>query len=196
MLVAIEEVVMGFRMKSLCLVAAGSLVLACSTTTDPEEPDLRHLDYSLSEVDGSALPGLASSLPGLPIWEGEDGSILTVARGALSCSADGSAEEIYLFRLSRQGSAVWDPIWVDLSLTCETTGPGSVQFRDSRMDEVIAATIQERFDGCPVIVKDLPSLESLKAGYAPGNSGAEFPAGLEFESTLRGDFLAEECLGG
>ena len=184
------------RRKGLSRVALCGLVLSCSSTTNVEERDLRLLDYSLSEVDGEALPGPLSSLPGLVIWEGDDGSKLTVANGHLSCAADGTAEEGYLFRLARQGSAVWDPIRVNLELTCELTGPRSVRFRNRLTGEVLEGKILERFDGCPVFEKRLPSLESLRIGYAPANSGAEFPAELEFSGPPRGDFLAVECLSG
>jgi hypothetical protein len=158
--------------------------------------DLGLLDYSLSEVDGEPLPGPASSLPGLILWEGDDGSKLTVAQGALSCAANGIAEEGYLFRLSRQGSAVWDPIWVNLEVSCEITGQGSVRFRDRSTGEVRDGAILERFDGCPVIAIELPSVKSLRAGYAHAHSGAGFPVGLKFSSPLSGDFLAVECLSG
>jgi len=182
--------------KALSLVALCAFAPGCSSATDEGMRDLRLLDYSLSEVDGEALPGPLSSLPGLVIWEGGDGSKLTVAQGQLKCAADGTAEEGYLFRLSRQGSAVWHPIWVNLDLTCELTGPGSVRFRDGLTGEVLDGTILERFDGCPVIEKELPSVESLRTGYVPGSSGAEFPAGLELPGPPRGDFLAVECLAG
>jgi hypothetical protein len=182
------------RLTALSFVALCGLALACSSATDEGEQDLRLLDYSLSEVDGESLPGAASSLPGLVLWEGEDGSKLTVAQGQLSCASDGTAEESYLFRLSMQGSAVWDPVRVNLDLTCELTGPTSVRFRDRLTGEVLDGTVQERFDGCPVMVKDLPDLESLRVGYDPANSGAEFPAWLELSSLPRGDFLAVECL--
>ncbi len=148
------------RLKALSLVALYGLVLACSSTTDEGERDVRLLDYSLSEVDGEALPGSFSSLPGLVLWEGDDASKLTVAQGQFSCAADGTAEESYLFRLSRQGSASWDPIWVNLELTCELTGPGAVTVRYPLTDEGLEGTILERFDGCPVIAKELPSVES------------------------------------
>ena len=184
------------RLKVLALVALCGLVLSCSSSTDEGEKDPRLLDYSLSEVDGEALPGPVSSLPGLVLWEGDDGSKLTVAQGQLSCSADGTAEEGYLFRLSRQGSASWDPIWVNLELTCELTGLESLRFLDPLTGEGLEGTILERFDGCPVIVKELPSVESLRFGYTAANSGAEFPAELEFSGPPRGDFLAVECLGG
>ncbi len=184
------------RLKALWPVLLGSLSLSCSSATDEGERDLRLLDYSLSEVDGEVLPGPASSLPGLVLWEGDDGSKLSVAHGQLSCAENGTAEEGYLFRLSKQGSAVWDPIWVNLDLTCELTGPGSVRFRDNRTGEVLDGKILERFDGCPVIEKGLPSMESLRAGYASAESGAEFPIVLEFSDPLRGDFLAVECLSG
>jgi hypothetical protein len=184
------------RMSARSLLALCGLFLSCSSTTDQGERDLRLLDYSLSEVDGAALPGPLSSLPGLVLWEGDDGSKLTVARGQLSCANDGTAEESYLFRLSRQGSAIWDPIWVNLDLTCELTGPESLRFRDRLTGEILDGAILERFDGCPVIAKELPSLESLRAGYAPANSGAEFPAELAFSGPARGDFLAVECLSG
>lgn len=181
------------RLSLLSLLALAGLVLSCSSTTD-EEKDLRLLEYSLSEVDGEALPGPASSLPGLVLWQGGDESKLTVAQGQLSCNADGTAVESYLFRLSSQGSASWEPIWVELELTCELTGPGSVAFRDPRTGERLDGTILERFDGCPVISKELPSVESLRSGYAPANSGAEFPAELDFGGPPRGDFLSVDCL--
>jgi hypothetical protein len=184
------------QLKALSFVALCGLTSACSSTTDEGERDLRLLDYSLSEVDGEFLPGPASSLPGLMLWEGEDGSKLTVAQGELSCSANGTAEESYLFRLSIQGSSVWDPIRVNLDLTCELTGPRSVRFRNPTTGEVFEGTVMERFDGCPVMAKELPELESLKIGYDPANSGTEFPAWLEFSDSPRGDFLAVECLGG
>ena len=184
------------RLLALSLVALCGLALSCSSTTDEGERDLRLLDYSLSEVDGEALPGPVSSLPGLVIWEGNDGSKLTVAQGQLRCAVGGTAAERYLFRLSRQGSAVWDPIEVNLDVTCELTGPGSLKFRDRQTGEVLDGTILERFDGCPVIAKELPSVESLRTGYAPTNSGAEFPADLEFSGSPRGDFQAVECLSG
>ena len=184
------------RLKVLSLVVLCGLVLSCSSPTDEGERDLRLLDYSLSELDGEALPGPLSSLPGLVLWEGDDGSKLAVAQGQLSCASDGAAEEAYLFRLSRQGSASWDPIWVNLELTCELTGPGWVRFRDRLTGEDLDGTILERFDGCPVLAKELPSVESLRFGYDPANSGAEFPAELEFSGPPRGDFQAVECLGG
>lgn len=184
---------MNVRMLSLLTVCI--VLPACTSAVDLElESDLRHQDYSLSEVDGSALPGMLSSLPGLRIWEGADGSILTVARGGLSCSANGTAEEIYLFRLGHQNSAIWEPIWVNLSVRCQTIGPGSVRFRDSRTGEVLVGDLMERFDGCPVIVKNLPSLESLRAGYVGSESEAEFPASLEFSGSQRGQFIAPSCL--
>ena len=184
------------RNKILTLVALCGLVQSCSSTTDEGEKDLRLLDYSLSEVDGEALPGPISSLPGLVLWEGDDGSKLTVAQGQFSCAGDGTAEEGYLFRLSRQGSASWDAIWVNLELTCELTGPGAVRVRNPLTGEALDGTILERFDGCPVIAKELPSVESLRSGYASANSGAEFPPDLEFSSPPRGQFLAAECLSG
>jgi hypothetical protein len=130
------------------------------------------------------------------IWAGDDGSIVTVAQGQLSCSANGTAEESYLFRLSDQGSEVWDPIWVDLSLTCDATEAGAVLFQDSETGEVLDGNLMERFDGCPVIVKNLPSIESLRAGYTPANSGAEFPDDFDFSGSRTGQFLSAECLAG
>jgi len=180
---------------AVSLVALCSLALSCSSTTAGEEWDQNPLDYSLSEVDGDALPRPLSSLPGLLIWEGDDDTKLTVAKGELSCAAGGTAAERYLFRLSWKGSAIWDPIWVNLDVTCESTGPGSMRFRDGLTGEVLDGTILERFDGCPVIEKNLPSVESLRAGYAPANSGADFPAGWEFSGPARGQFVATECIG-
>jgi hypothetical protein len=184
------------RRKALILLTLPALFLSCASPTDEGNWELRSLDYSLSEVEGEALPGPLSSLPGLVLWEGDDGSTLTVASGGVSCAADGSAEERYLFRLSEQGSEVWDPIWVNLHVTCEPTGDGSVRFLDGRTGEVLDGAIMERFDGCPVIQKPLPSLESLRAGYAPANSGAAFPAELDLSGPLRGDFVESECLFG
>jgi hypothetical protein len=184
------------HLKALSFVALSSLVPACSSATDEGERDLRLLDYSLSEVDGESLPVAASSLPGLVLWEGEDGSKLTVAQGWLSCAADGTAEEGYLFRLNMPGSAVWDPIRVNLDLTCELARPRLVRFRDRVTGEVLDGTVLERVDGCPVMAKELPNLESLRGGYDAASSGAEFPAWLELSDLPRGDFLAVECLDG
>jgi hypothetical protein len=184
------------RRKALFLLALFCLCSSCASPTDEGERDLRFIDYSLSEVEGEALPGPASSLPGLVLWEGDDGSKLTVANGGVSCAADGTAEERYLFRLSRQGSEVWDPIRVSLDVTCEPAGSGTVNFTDGRTGEVLAGAIMERFDGCPVIQKPLPSMESLRAGYDAAGSGADFPAELELTGSLRGDFVKTECLFG
>lgn len=184
------------RVKTLSLVAVCCLALSCSSTTDEGQRDLTLLEYSLFEVDGAALPGPLSSLPGLVIWEGEDGSKLAVAEGQLRCAANGIAEESYLFRLSSLGSAVWDPIRVNLDLTCELTGPEALRFRDPSTGEVLDGTILARFDGCPVVSKEFPNVETLRTGFVPANSGAEFPTEMDLSDSPRGDFQAVECLGG
>lgn len=183
------------RLKTLVLAGLCCFGWSCSSTTDEGEWDLRQLDYSLDAVDGEAVPGPLSSLPGLRIWEGNDGTILTVARGELACNPDGTAEELYLFRLAEPGSAIWDPIRVKIDVTCERFGSGSVRFRNRNTGETLDGTILERFDGCSVIEKALPSLISLKAGYSSANSGARFPAGVTFSGPTKGNFLEAQCYG-
>ena len=71
-------VVMKMRLKALFLAAVCAPGLSCSSVSEVETPEARFLDYSLAFVDGHALPGPASSLPGLLLWEGGDGSMLAV----------------------------------------------------------------------------------------------------------------------
>lgn len=181
------------RLNTLLFAALCGLGLSCSSTTDEGETDLRLLEYSLAGVDGEAVPGALSSLPGLWIWKGGDGTVLTVAKGRLVCNADGTAEERYLFRLAEPGSAIWDPIWVNLDLTCEFSGPETVVFRYPFSGEHLVGTLGEGSDDCPFLFKKLPSPKSLRIGYAPKNSGAEFPAELAFSHSLLGNFEEKAC---
>jgi hypothetical protein len=181
------------RLKRLIFAALCSFGWSCSSSTDEGAGYLQLLDYALAEVDGEAIPGPLSSLPGLWLWEGIDGTVLTVAKGELTCNANGTAEERYLFRLAQPGSAIWDPIRVKIDHTCELVGSGNVRFRDRDTGEVLDGTVMERFDGCTVISKKLPSVESLRRGYVSSNSEAPFPAELAFPSQLEGQFLDAEC---
>lgn len=183
------------RLKTLFLVAFWMLGSSCSSTTEPEERDARFLAYSLTGVDGQAVPGPLSSLPGLLIWEGEGGAKLTVWEGQVVCNDDGTAEESYGFRLSVGGSAVWEPIIVELDLTCEFADPGLVTFRNPATGEVLDGTLQEGFEGCPALAKGIPSPQSLRRGYRPSMSQAELPAELEFSGPLNGDFRQTTCSG-
>jgi hypothetical protein len=119
--------------------------------------------------------------------------MLTVANGGLSCADDGTARETYLFRLSDKGSEVWDPIQVEIQLTCERLESGLVRFLNSQTGEALLGTPAERLDGCPAMEKDLPSMESLRAGFVSEDSQADFPAELELSGQRRGDFLGTEC---
>jgi hypothetical protein len=183
------------RLKTLLLVALCTLGFSCSSTSDVEEGDARFFGYALTGVDGLAVPGPLSSLPGLVLWEGEGRTMLTVWRGQVVCNEDGTAEESYGFRLSVGGSEVWDPIMVELDLTCEFADPGFVTFRNPATGEVLNGTLQEGFEGCPALAKGIPSVQSLRAGYRPSTSQAEFPADLEFSGPLNGEFRQKTCSG-
>jgi hypothetical protein len=183
------------RPTTLFLLALCILGLSCSSTNDLGEGDARFMDYSLTGVNGEAVPGPLSSLPGLLIWEGENGTKLTVWRGQVVCNEDGSAKESYGFRLSVEGSAVWDPIVVELDLACDFAGPGPVAFRNPTTGEVSYGTLQEGFDGCPALAKDIPSVQSLRAGYLPSQSQIQFPSQLELSGTLNGEFRLHSCSG-
>lgn len=183
------------RTKSLLLVVFLAFGLSCSSITNMGEVWDMSPDYSLTTLDGSALPGPASSLPGLLIWEGEDGTQLTVWRGQVSCNEDGSGAENFGFRLSSKGSAIWDPIVVSIDLTCESAGGNQITFRNVDTGEVLHGTLQEGFEGCPVLAKALPSVQSLRAGYVSSGSGASFPAELEFSGALNGEYREHSCSG-
>lgn len=183
------------RLKTLFLLALCTLVSSCSSTTDVEERDARFFSYALTGVDGWAVPGPLSSLPGLLLWEGEGGTKLTVWQGQVVCNEDGTAEESYGFRLSVGGSEVWDPIMVELDLTCEFADPGFVTFQNPATGEVLSGTLQEGFEGCPALAKGIPSLESLRSGYRAAMSQAEFPPELDFSGPLNGEFRQKTCSG-
>jgi hypothetical protein len=183
------------RRRTLFFLALCTLGSSCSSTSDVEEQDARFLSYALTGVDGGAVPGPFSSLPGLLLWEGESGTKLTVWQGQVVCNEDGTAQESYGFRLSVGGSEVWDPIMVELDLTCEFADPGLVTFRNPGTGEVLNGTLQEGFEGCPALAKGIPSVQSLRAGYRPSMSQAEFPADLELSGPLNGEFRQKSCSG-
>lgn len=183
------------RRTTLLVLTVCPLFVACSSTSDVDNPEARPLDFSLASVDGQALPGLASSLPGLPLWEGSDASMLTVWRGEVVCHADGTAQGSFGFRLSAHGSEVWDPIVVELDLTCESTAPELVTFRDPATGEVLNGTLHEGSEGCPGLSMGIPSVRSLRAGYRPSLSKADLPAGLDFSGPMSGEFREKECSG-
>jgi hypothetical protein len=145
-------------------------------------------------VNGQGVPGPLSSLPGLLLWEGEGGTKVALWQGEVVCNEDGTAEESYGFRLSVDGSEVWNPIMVKLDLTCELEAPGGVTFRNSATGEVMSGTFQEGFEGCPALAKGIPSVQSLRVGYRPSASEAAFPANLEFSGPLNGEFRLQSCL--
>lgn len=183
------------RPKTLLSVAFCTLGTSCLSSTDVGEGDARFFTYALTTVDGGVVPGPISSLPGLLLWEGEDGTMLTVWQGEVVCNGDGTAKESYGFRLSVAGSGIWHPIMVELHLTCESGGPGLVTFRNPATGEVLTGILQEGFEGCPVLAKEIPSPTSLRAGYRPSMSGAEFPSRLEFSGPLKGEFREKACSG-
>lgn len=183
------------RLKALFLAGLCGLGLSCSDLTYGGEGDLSYLGYSLASVDGDAIPDLLSSLPGPAVWEGSDGSKLSMWQGQVACNEDGTAEERYGFRLNLAGSDVWDLISVAIDLTCEETGSGSVRFQDLETGEVLSGSVHEGSDGCGYLVKKLPNVESLRAGYMASESQTEFPAELEFSNPLQGSFREVNCPG-
>jgi len=184
------------RMKTLfALAALCCFGLACSSSTDEGMRDIRLLDYALVEVGGESVPGPLSSLPGLWLWEGNDGTVVTVAKGGVACDDDGTAEESYLFRRAEPGSAIWDPIWVNIDLTCETVSPGSIRFRNPDTGEVTFGSITEDLQGCVTLSKAFPSVEALKIGYLSADSEASFPSGMGISGSPAGIYLESRCYG-
>jgi hypothetical protein len=183
------------RLTRLFLLALCTVGWSCGSATGVEERDASLTGYSLLLVDGQAVPTLFSSLPGLLVWEGENGTKLALWQGQVVCNEDGTAEERYGFRLSTEGSEVWDPIMVELDLTCEFDGTGLVTFRYPATGEVQEGAFLEGFEGCPALTKEIPTVETLRSGYRPSMSQAEFPEELEFPAPLNGEFRLATCMG-
>ena len=182
------------RKKALFLAGLCGLGLSCSSATDVGEWDGRLLDYSLVDVNGMEVPNSFSSWPGPVVWEGGDGLKLAMRSGQLVCDENGSAEESYGFFLSTDG-VTWDFISVEIELTCGLDASGTVMFRDRDTWEVLSGSFQEDSDGCSVLVKSLPSLESLRAGYKPSESRTGFPAALDLFGPVQGTFQEMDCVG-
>ena len=168
--------------------------LSCSSATDGGGLEASKTSYSLVAVDGKAVPDLFSSLPGAILWEGEDGSMLAIWQGSVECGENGTAQENYGFRLSREGSALWTPIQVSVAVECEVSDSGSVRFDYLVTGDSLEATVEEEEFGCPRLSKPLPSVEALRAGVDPGSSLADFPAELAFSTPPVGEFRGSLCI--
>ena len=182
------------RKNALFLAGLCGLGLSCSSSTDVGEWDGSPLNYVLADVDGMEVPDMLSSWPGPVVWEGGGGKLLAMRKGQLVCNDGGSGQERYGFFLSTDG-LTWDLISVEIDLTCEVDGTGSVRFRYRGTGEVLSGAIQEDSDGCSVLAKRLPSLKSLRRGYKPSESRTGFPAALDLFGPVQGTFQQMNCPG-